>query len=773
MKKNKKALSDILLRWSASYVLISVLAIIMFLFCIQKYTKALQSEVEYSNSILVESMQMQIDEAIGELRIFSSKATLNRTVIKLRQRTSYDDVSRYELYELVQELGNNMVSSDSQRSFLYFPQMDFLLSGRYYNTSRDFFEIAMKDYGFPYAQWYDIISQTYKEQQIFQLKCLDGSYLTVLVRPVDSRTRQGYPVNAIIMLDFGQVIKQSDMFVRSENQICIVDQKNAKVISKYEIPAELKTFLLEQTMDKDYDNLFMQTGASRAVVSYIKSKFEGWKYVVVTPQQAYVQKTADLQRLVTISCLLYLIISVVVVAVSLKRHYQPIRNMVDVLHQQGGDMEGGNTYEYLSKSITSLMSKNKENDSKLHSQYEAIRKELLRRLITAEKEYDMPDPKMLEQYDIRLEEGSYLLLAYRLESVEEPMPEGVEGAGKDELAWFILDNVTKENLKDIGLTVSSVMVKNQLVMIVQSDEEEGFLEKVKKGVQITSEFIGKCFNFHYRTALSETYTGGGIFVSKAFRQAKRVFEYQKTTVYESVSSYRDINILPTDTMLKYPLEVENRLFNAVMTGESAKACEIIDGVLKDNIHNCLTPEAMQFLVSNIASTVIRAVNRITKGKGAGIQQSQIMELWAGNDLKEVQAELERIVEVACSSVKELVHEERSSQKFSLNEAVKDYVENNYADSGMSVNEIAQRYEVQPATLSKIFKEAEGENLSQYINRVRLTHAKELLLQNVKLGEVALRCGYGSQRTFLRIFKQYEGATPSQYRELEEKKGKEE
>ena len=225
-------------------------------------------------------------------------------------------------------------------------------------------------------------------------------------------------------------------------------------------------------------------------------------------------------------------------------------------------------------------------------------------------------------------------------------------------------------------------------------------------------------------------------------------------------------------MLKYPLEVENRLFNAIMAGEDGKACEIINKLLKDNQQNCLTPEAMRFLVSNIASTIIRAVNRITKGKGSSVLQKQIMEVWEGNDLKEVQTELETAVKNACRSVRELVHEEKTSQKFSLYEAVKEYVEQNYRDSAMGVTEIAERYEVQPAALSKIFKEAEGENLSQYINRVRLSHAKALLLENVKLEEVAVQCGYGSQRTFLRIFKQYVGVTPSQYRELEEKKRKE-
>ena len=38
----------------------------------------------------------------------------------------------------------------------------------------------------------------------------------------------------------------------------------------------------------------------------------------------------------------------------------------------------------------------------------------------------------------------------------------------------------------------------------------------------------------------------------------------------------------------------------------------------------------------------------------------------------------------------------------------------------------------------------------------------------RLEQIAIKCGFGSQRTFLRIFKQYEGITPTQYREMKEK-----
>ena len=75
-------------------------------------------------------------------------------------------------------------------------------------------------------------------------------------------------------------------------------------------------------------------------------------------------------------------------------------------------------------------------------------------------------------------------------------------------------------------------------------------------------------------------------------------------------------------------------------------------------------------------------------------------------------------------------------------------------------------------ISRYFKEMSGMNLTQYIHRVRLTHVKQKLMQGEKLESIAIACGFGSQRSFLRIFKQYEGVTPSQYKDLHGKEGTE-
>lgn len=53
--------------------------------------------------------------------------------------------------------------------------------------------------------------------------------------------------------------------------------------------------------------------------------------------------------------------------------------------------------------------------------------------------------------------------------------------------------------------------------------------------------------------------------------------------------------------------------------------------------------------------------------------------------------------------------------------------------------------------------------AEYIGRLRLERAKELLLTDASIKEVALGAGFGSDSYFCKKFKRELGYTPSEYR----------
>ncbi len=94
--------------------------------------------------------------------------------------------------------------------------------------------------------------------------------------------------------------------------------------------------------------------------------------------------------------------------------------------------------------------------------------------------------------------------------------------------------------------------------------------------------------------------------------------------------------------------------------------------------------------------------------------------------------------------------------------VKGYIEENYREA--SLEEAAIAVNLSPSYLSRIFKEKCGFGFSDYLIRVRMEKACELLSDiRYKSYDIAYYIGYDNPKNFSRAFKTYYGKTPKEYR----------
>jgi two-component system, response regulator YesN len=96
--------------------------------------------------------------------------------------------------------------------------------------------------------------------------------------------------------------------------------------------------------------------------------------------------------------------------------------------------------------------------------------------------------------------------------------------------------------------------------------------------------------------------------------------------------------------------------------------------------------------------------------------------------------------------------------------IRGFVEENYHKEELSVNKIAESLFYTSAYICMVFKQATGITLNDYINSVRIQKAKKLLKNfDIKLIDIALAVGYSNDNYFSKVFKKYEGITPTEYR----------
>ncbi|GAB2695448.1 response regulator [Paenibacillus thermoaerophilus] len=92
-----------------------------------------------------------------------------------------------------------------------------------------------------------------------------------------------------------------------------------------------------------------------------------------------------------------------------------------------------------------------------------------------------------------------------------------------------------------------------------------------------------------------------------------------------------------------------------------------------------------------------------------------------------------------------------------------YVEENL-QSPLGMREVAGRVHLNPSYFSVLFKEQTGLTFSEYVTRIRLRKAKELLIRTrLPISEISEQVGYQTPKYFIKLFKDYEGKSPSQYR----------
>jgi PAS domain S-box-containing protein len=90
------------------------------------------------------------------------------------------------------------------------------------------------------------------------------------------------------------------------------------------------------------------------------------------------------------------------------------------------------------------------------------------------------------------------------------------------------------------------------------------------------------------------------------------------------------------------------------------------------------------------------------------------------------------------------------------------IESEYA-LGITLRTMSATVGRQPAYLGRLFHQETGASVRDYLTRVRLEHAAELVRAGVKIEAVALSVGYRSKKNFYQRFKRHYGTTPVRYR----------
>ncbi|AEI40525.1 response regulator transcription factor [Paenibacillus mucilaginosus] len=218
--------------------------------------------------------------------------------------------------------------------------------------------------------------------------------------------------------------------------------------------------------------------------------------------------------------------------------------------------------------------------------------------------------------------------------------------------------------------------------------------------------------------------------------------------------------LEKETVHTLPAELERKL---VLSLENLDA-EGTGRILREIFHK--DGDLSMFAFTFLSFRIILLLSSIAKKFELGAPSLQ-QHLWncqmtlrQFHSRDQVVDQLKILAELVMNEVRKT----RSSGGQQLAEAVRRYVEENYAYE-LSLASLAERFHINETYLSGLFKQKAGFTFSDYVTKLRMEKAASLMEESgLKLTDIATLVGYSSSSYFSTVFKKYYGVSPKEYRD---------
>jgi AraC-like DNA-binding protein/ligand-binding sensor protein len=218
---------------------------------------------------------------------------------------------------------------------------------------------------------------------------------------------------------------------------------------------------------------------------------------------------------------------------------------------------------------------------------------------------------------------------------------------------------------------------------------------------------------------------------------------------------------PEGSMLPgYPLDKERQLIASLHGGDKKEMEKLLNEVLAVLIFcNPNHFRYIQLRALELAVLLIRS--GVNSGGNIAIENNTryLKKIQDAKTIEELTGTLHSIVEYIAAQINSFqgIPHALALQKAEV------FIRENLSRK-INLNEIANVVGLSAPYFSTIFKEEMGENLSRYINRLRVEKASKMLLEtNFTLSEISSLCCFEDQSWFSKIFKSFTGISPGKYR----------
>lgn len=437
-----------------------------------------------------------------------------------------------------------------------------------------------------------------------------------------------------------------------------------------------------------------------------------------------------------------------------------------------------NVSEYLLKPVTAV--ELSEVLSNMRKKLESARKEeqKIRRLTKVSKEYQKNEQMIrsqaisslvtcskdmgecirnLESMGIFLDATDYRVAVLSIDLYSELHEQNLEQRQESALMAFVVYNISDEIVSNYDAGIAYQESNNKTGILFKTNRPREFFGTVKK---ICGEIQEKV----YETMKLEISIAVGPYVKKT---DELHFSYDRAN---EALSYRYLLggnlLLDLESDAKFENDISlyielTQLSEAVRKNQKREVERILK-IIHDKIMESRVNKSRACLyMQQVIRTLSELVEKVHPDPRR-IQEERNQLLGKISEKKTFEKAFDVVECYANGACDYLKMENSSSGKRQAMEAV-EYIKENYADPDLNLNGICAHLGISTSHFSSIFKEETGETFMEFLIRIRMEKAKELLEHtSLKNYEIAERVGFADPHYFGISFKKMTGKTPTEY-----------
>ena len=762
----KKKRNSVFLRFLISYILILAMPLLTGSVLYQHTLQLLKNEVVKSNMILLEETKEIVDQRLDEINKMAMQLALNTNVKNLVY--SSDPIKDSEIYKILdveQEmlpyaLTNTFISD----FYIYVKSSNILVS-----PSTAYSRLPQQyDYFFKYAQmtydeWHSQILNKRWTRELFPSATTENyngtKNIVLYAQSLPMEGLQDFSGNILVTIDEMEICKLLDRLndegnslvyiVDSNGQIIIHPDNSATELNPLEIDLSAKNGISEQYIN-----------GNKMTVTHTLSEKNGWFYVVVMPSVLFLERVEYIKTITGAVVAAILLIGFAAAFFFSRRNSRPIREIINVLSKpfQFENKHSLNEYDYIKSTITQLLESNTSLEKAVQEQTPLLQVTFFERLLKGEFNDCREIELAAAQSGLTSIPGRYIVVILRIN--------GYNGLRTSDVlhelntARVILKEYFDKILQNNGYIHNIDQEKIALLLSFPNENRNNYIRWIECLTENASHNLASDYNIHVSFAAGNLYDNLSD-VYKSCNEAREALSYIDNESVDRLIWFS--SLAQNKRIYYYPINLESKLINLVKAGDSRGSIEILDSLYSENfLIRRLSVSNAERLFGEITASLMKVLFTFDNENQEDFHSlyDEIESLNFSMAFNQTYQQIIAIYENVC----EIINEKKKSHNDSMKEKIIQYVYTAYTDSELCLYKVAKQFGLTEVYLSHFFREQTGESFSNFIEKLRIENACNLLKstdQDINL--IATEIGYNSSTVFRRAFKKIVGVSPSMFR----------